>query len=102
MKRALERLSCKPEYILVDGFTMPESPCAQKALVGGDGLSLSIAAASVLAKVARDMMMQKLDEQYPGYGFSRNMGYGTEEHRNALNRLGPCPEHRVTFRLKYD
>jgi ribonuclease HII len=102
MKRALKRLAFSPECILVDGFSIPETPFVQKAIIGGDSLSLSIAAASVLAKVARDMMMQELDKQYPGYGFARNMGYGTEEHRHALNRLGPCPEHRVSFRLKYD
>ncbi len=102
MKRALEKLSAKPDYLLVDGFPLPGSSCPQKALRGGDALSLSIAAASVLAKVTRDNLMLKLHDQYPQYGFNRNMGYGTSDHCAALNNYGPCPAHRTSFRLDYN
>ncbi|MBW6463573.1 MAG: ribonuclease HII [Firmicutes bacterium] len=102
MKRALAKLPDEPDFILVDGFTMPESPWRQKAIKSGDALSLSIAAASVLAKVTRDTMMLKLHEEYPQYGFNRNKGYGTADHCAALNKYGPCPAHRVSFRLKFD
>jgi len=101
MKRALEKLSAKPDYLLVDGFPLPGSSCPQKALRGGDALSLSIAAASVLAKVTRDNLMLKLHDQYPQYGFNRNMGYGTGDHCAALNNYGPCPAHRTSFRLDF-
>jgi ribonuclease HII len=102
MKRALEKLSVKPDYLLVDGFPLPEPSCPQKALKGGDALSLSIAAASVLAKVTRDNLMLKLHDQFPQYGFNRNMGYGTNDHCAALNTYGPCPAHRTSFRLDYN
>lgn len=102
MKRALAKLPDQPDFILVDGFTMPEPPCRQKAIKNGDALSLSIAAASVLAKVARDTMMLRLHEKYPQYGFNHNKGYGTADHCAALNKYGPCPAHRVSFRLKFD
>ena len=69
-------------------------------VVGGDGKSASVAAASIIAKVTRDRLMEKLDEKYPGYGFSRHKGYGTKEHYAAIRELGPCPEHRVTFLRK--
>lgn len=99
MKRSLKRLVVSPDFLLVDGFKLRGTSYQQKALVKGDSLSLSIAAASVLAKVSRDAVMEKLDEQYPGYGFARHMGYGTKEHRTALKKLGPCPEHRQSFQL---
>lgn len=102
MKRALEKLSAKPDYLLVDGFPLPGPSCPQKALKGGDALSLSIAAASVLAKVTRDNMMLKLHDKYPQYGFNRNMGYGTNDHCVALNNYGPCPAHRTSFRLDFN
>jgi ribonuclease HII len=101
MKRALEKLSIEPDYLLVDGFRLRGPHCPQKALKGGDTLSLSIAAASVLAKVTRDKLMMKLHENYPQYGFNHNMGYGTFDHREALINYGPCPAHRTSFRLNY-
>lgn len=101
MTRALERLTLKPDYLLIDGFLLKKQPLPQKAIPGGDATSLSIAAASVLAKVTRDQIMLALHQKYPQYGFDRNMGYGTAEHREALNRFGPCPEHRRSFRLDY-
>jgi len=99
MRRALGRLSIKPDYILVDGFPIRDCPFEQKAIKGGDTLSMSIAAASVLAKVSRDNMMLALHHKYPHYGFNRNMGYGTAEHRHAISRYGLCPAHRRSFRL---
>lgn len=101
MNRALERLCPKPDFVLVDGFPIADCPFRQKALRGGDTISLSIAAASVLAKVTRDQMMTVLHEHYPVYGFDRHMGYGTLEHRTALNEHGPCPAHRTSFRLHF-
>ncbi|MDY6825640.1 MAG: ribonuclease HII [Bacillota bacterium] len=99
MLRAVNALACKPDYLIVDGFPIRRCPYRQKALKSGDRLSLSIAAASIMAKVARDRVMLDLHRQYPVYGFDRNMGYGTEEHRFALKRYGPCPAHRRSFRL---
>ena len=87
-----------PEAALVDGNRLPELPCPAEAVVGGDGLSLSIAAASILAKVTRDRHMAALAKAHPGYGWERNQGYGTAEHRAALARLGVAPEHRRSFR----
>lgn len=99
MNRALVKLSIEPDFVLVDGFAIKGCPFRQKAMKGGDALSLSIAAASVLAKVARDRIMDDLHEKYSQYGFNQNKGYGTEEHRQALKQFGPCPEHRRSFRL---
>ncbi|MGM0651441.1 MAG: ribonuclease HII [Bacillota bacterium] len=99
MNRALLKLSCEPDFVLVDGFAIKGCPFHQKAIKGGDALSMSIAAASVLAKVARDKIMDDLHKYYPQYGFDRNKGYGTEAHRQALKQFGPCPEHRRSFRL---
>jgi ribonuclease HII len=98
MRRAVERLSLPPDFLYVDG-TFPV-PCAvpQETLVGGDSRCLSVMAASILAKVARDEMMEEFDRVYPGYGFSSHKGYPTREHLAALRRLGPCPIHRKTFR----
>ncbi len=87
-----------PEAALVDGNRLPELPCPAEAVVGGDGLSLSIAAASILAKVTRDRHMAALAQDHPGYGWERNRGYGTAEHRAALERLGVTTEHRRSFR----
>lgn len=101
MKRAIARLHTAPEFVLVDGFKIPGLAQPQEAICGGDGLSLSIAAASVLAKVTRDKIMCNLDGLYPQYGFKKHMGYGTEEHRIALNRYGPCAAHRASFKLDY-
>ncbi|MFO7951896.1 MAG: ribonuclease HII [Bacillota bacterium] len=101
MNRALEKLSPVPDFVLVDGYPIKQSLFKQKAIKQGDSLSLSIAAASVLAKVTRDRLMLEMDKKYPQYGFKKNMGYGTEEHRQALNHHGPCPLHRRSFRLNY-
>ena len=87
-----------PEAALVDGNRLPALPCPAEAVVGGDGLSLSIAAASILAKVTRDRRMAALAAAHPGYGWERNQGYGTAEHRAALERLGVTPQHRRSFR----
>ncbi len=87
-----------PDAALVDGNRLPELPCPAEAVVGGDGLSLSIAAASILAKVTRDRHMAALALDHPGYGWERNRGYGTAEHRAALARLGVTPQHRRSFR----
>lgn len=97
MKRAVEQLSPPPQFLLVDGLTMTAPGIPQRAIIDGDRLSLSIAAASVIAKVVRDRQMAQLDTQYPGYGFIRHKGYGTPEHLAALRRLGPCPIHRRSF-----
>jgi ribonuclease HII len=99
MCRAIEALQPTPEAALIDGNRVPPGlPCRARALVGGDGRSLSIAAASIVAKVTRDRMMAELAAVHPGYGWERNMGYGTAEHRAALIRLGVTPHHRRSFR----
>ncbi len=98
MRRALEGLSTAPMAVVVDGNrTIPDWPCAQMAVVEGDGKIASIAAASVLAKTCRDRMMQEQDALWPGYGFAVHMGYPTPSHLKALAELGPCPIHRRTF-----
>ena len=94
---ALSQLVPGPDHVLVDGLTVPDLGWPQTALVKGDALSYSIAAASVLAKVTRDRRMLELDQVYPGYGFARHKGYPTREHLEALRRLGPCPVHRRSF-----
>ncbi len=99
MKRALQKLPLKPDYVLIDGFKIKNCPFSQKAVIGGDARSLSIAAASVLAKVARDKIMADIHNRYPSYGFIKNSGYGTYEHRDAIGKFGLCPEHRRSFRL---
>lgn len=95
MKMAVEKLPCIPPLLLVDGTFLPPYPSWK--IVGGDALSLSIAAASVIAKVTRDRLMKKIDLEWPHYGFERNKGYGTKEHMEALKTHGPCPVHRKTF-----
>ncbi|HEY5649472.1 MAG TPA: ribonuclease HII [Nitrospiria bacterium] len=97
MIRAIENLSVVPDYLLVDGMPLPESPLPQRALIKGDDLSQSIAAASVIAKVTRDGLMREYHERYPRYNFSSNKGYGTAEHLRALDQFGPCPIHRRSF-----
>lgn len=98
MARALGALTPIPDFALVDGLPVPGLPCPSRAIVGGDGRSLSIAAASIIAKVTRDRMMGELDSLYPGYGFARHKGYGTRAHMEALLHLGPSPAHRRSFR----
>ncbi len=97
MARAVEALPLKPHHALVDGLPVHGLTVAHTALVGGDGLSLSIAAASIIAKVTRDRRMVELDGQYPQYGFARHKGYGVREHLAALQSHGPCPIHRRSF-----
>jgi len=97
MRRALEQLRVQPQHLLVDYFTLPEVNIPQTALVKGDGRALSIAAASILAKTARDACLRQLDRDYPGYGLARHKGYGTAAHLEALARLGPSPAHRRSF-----
>ncbi len=100
MRRALDKMNKEPEYILVDGFLIPGYHSFQKAIVRGDSRSLSIAAASVLAKVSRDRIMLKLHDIYPNYAFNSNKGYGTIEHRQAIVKFGMTPEHRNSFKLR--
>lgn len=97
MRRALEKLAVKPEMALVDGNQPPELPCRVETVIGGDGLSLSIAAASIVAKVTRDRMMAELAQEFPHYGWEKNMGYGTKEHQAALLARGVTPHHRRSF-----
>jgi len=98
MTRALAALAPPPEFALIDGNCKPRDLCcASRALVDGDAFEPAISAASILAKVARDRLMTELDGRYPGYGFARHKGYSTPEHFEALQRLGPCCEHRRSF-----
>jgi len=97
MSRAVEQLSGRLDYLLIDYLALPELDIPQRSIVKGDNLSFSIAAASIVAKVARDRLMVQYDRQFPGYGLARNKGYGTLEHMENLRRLGPCPIHRRTF-----
>jgi ribonuclease HII len=97
MNRALGKLSREPDHVVVDGLPMKSLRWKHEALVGGDALVHSVACASIVAKVCRDRLMAKLAVRYPGYGWDHNMGYGTEEHRTAVERLGATPHHRQTF-----
>ena len=97
MRRALSALSQVPDLLLVDALTIPGVAIPQRPIVKGDAISVSIAAASIVAKVARDGIMKELDGRYPGYGLGRNMGYASEDHREALRRLGPSAVHRRSF-----
>ena len=97
MARAVAGLQVAPEEALVDGNVCPRLPCPTRTIIGGDISVKAISAASILAKTARDAYLVELDGTYPGYGFARNKGYGTPEHLEALQRLGPCPIHRRSF-----
>lgn len=98
MVRALERLARAPTFALIDGNRLPRMlPCPARAVVDGDALAPAISAASIVAKVTRDRLMREMDARWPGYGFAQHKGYPTPEHIAALNRLGPCPEHRRSF-----
>jgi len=97
--RALENLSIFPGHLLLDYLFLPETGVPQTALIKGDCRSLSIAAASILAKTARDAVLRELSLDYPGYGFASHKGYGTLAHREAIRRLGTCPIHRMSFKL---
>jgi len=96
--RAVKALNPIPDYVLIDGkFSVPHLACPQTAIIKGDGLSVSVGAASIIAKVARDRWMKEYDEQFPGYGFAAHVGYNTRAHQEALLRLGPSAIHRLTF-----
>jgi ribonuclease HII len=97
MRRAVEALQVRPAMALVDGNYRFRLPCEVATVVGGDGLSMSIAAASILAKTARDRLMAEMDDLYPGYGFSSHKGYGAQKHAEALVSLGPSPIHRMAW-----
>lgn len=97
MRRALDRLATQPALVLIDGSPLPELRVVHEAIVGGDASSQSIAAASVLAKCARDRVMTLLADRYPGFQWDSNKGYGTEEHLAAIRRFGLTPHHRATF-----
>jgi ribonuclease HII len=95
MRRAIESMQVQPVFALVDGNYHFNLPCEVKTVVGGDGVSKSIAAASILAKTARDRLMAQMDARYPGYGFAAHKGYRAQVHADALLRLGPCEIHRM-------
>jgi ribonuclease HII len=97
MRRAVESLAIRPERVLIDGNRCPELDIDAEAIVGGDGSVPAIGAASILAKVARDRFMVELDAECPDYGFAKHKGYPTREHLDALDRLGPCRWHRLSF-----
>jgi ribonuclease HII len=100
VQRALDELPEPPQHLLLDYLNLPDVLIPQTSLVKGDARCLSIAAASILAKTARDAWMRQLDLQYPDYGFAQHKGYGTLLHRQALARFGPSPIHRRTFKFK--
>jgi ribonuclease HII len=97
MKKAIKDLEQRPEFLLIDALTLDDIPIKQKGLIKGDTKSVSIAAASIIAKVTRDQIMYAYNEKYPEYGFLTNVGYGTKEHREALEIIGPTPIHRKSF-----
>lgn len=97
MRTAVEQLALSPDYLLIDGVDTIDWPCPQQAVIQGDSTSLSIAAASVLAKVHRDRLLVELDAVYPGYGLARHKGYCSPQHLEALARLGPTPMHRKSY-----
>jgi ribonuclease HII len=103
MRRAIIGLRIRPVLVEVDGNRLPNLVFGGRqidgnAVVGGDSRIAAISAASIIAKVQRDHMMRRMDSIYPGYGFARHKGYGTEQHRESISRLGPCPQHRRSFR----
>lgn len=97
MKQALANLKIKPDIVLIDALTLPDADIVQKGIIGGDAKSVSIAAASIIAKETRDAFMLEMDKLYPQYGFARHKGYGTKEHIEAIRKYGPCPIHRRSF-----
>lgn len=97
MRKALSGLKTHPDYVLVDGWAIPGVP-NQKGVVKGDAKCISIAAASIVAKVTRDKIMEELDKHWPVYGFAKHKGYPTKQHLEALNLYGPCPIHRKSFK----
>ena len=101
MRQAIENMNISPELLLVDAVTIPDVQVKQVGIVKGDAKSISIAAASILAKVTRDRLMQQYEEMYPEYGFGSHKGYGTESHIAAIEKYGACPIHRRTFISKW-
>ena len=97
MRRAVDGLPAPPDHCLIDGLPVPGFPYSHEGIVSGDSISMSIAAASVIAKVTRDTLMTTLHEEFPQYGFARHQGYGTKEHLEALRIHGPCRHHRFSF-----
>lgn len=98
MQAAVASLHRRPDFVLVDGRDLPSAlPCPGRAVIDGDALCRSIAAASIVAKVLRDRLMARMDDAFPGYGFARHAGYGTALHRAAIADLGPCALHRLSF-----
>ena len=97
MQRALDSVALLPQFLLLDAISLPRVPIPQRSIVKGDVLCISISAASIVAKVARDDMMEREDKTYPGYGFAQHKGYGTPGHIRSIDRLGPCPIHRRSF-----
>lgn len=100
MKRAVDALSQKPDFVLVDGNASEKLDIPHRCIVKGDSKCMSIAAASIIAKVSRDRYMRELDKKYPGYNLAGHKGYGTAEHIACIREIGPCPEHRKTFLKK--
>lgn len=97
MQRAIAALPCTPDFLLVDGREKPRLPIPLKSIIDGDALVISVAAASIVAKVYRDRLMERLDACCAGWGFAQHKGYGTPLHLEALQRLGPSPAHRRSF-----
>jgi ribonuclease HII len=97
MSRAIDQLPFAPDFLLIDALPLPEVSLPQRSIVHGDQLSLSIACASIVAKVSRDRYMVELDSLYPGYGLARHKGYATKQHLLCLQQHGPCPIHRQSF-----
>ena len=100
METAVHSLSAAPDYILIDGINGIDVPLPQETIIKGDALSVSIAAASIIAKVTRDRLMDEYHDQYPHYNFRKNKGYGTKEHREAIREFGRCAIHRESCKLK--
>lgn len=96
MQQAIDKLAISPEYLLIDAMTLPVD-IPQESIIKGDARSISIACASIIAKETRDDLMKEYDQQYPGYGFSKNAGYGTKEHLTGIEKIGICPIHRRSF-----
>ena len=97
MRRAAEKLKQVPDHCLIDGLPVRDFPFSHEGIVKGDGLSLSIAAASIIAKVTRDRIMREIDREFPQFGFAKHQGYGTKAHLEALRTYGPCRHHRRSF-----
>jgi ribonuclease HII len=97
LRRCVRALDPAPEYALTDGFPVPRMPCPSLAMKKGDAVAVSVAAASIVAKVTRDRIMTRIHRRYPDFGFDHNKGYGTPEHLEVLDRLGPTPIHRLSF-----